>query len=72
MRRMNYAGLQHLPVNTYGAIMSIAGMALAWRQAAGLLGFTRNIGEYMGVVAVVLFIILTLFYLIKFILFPHT
>jgi hypothetical protein len=60
-KKGKYSRLQHLPVNLFGAVMGIAGMALAWRQAAGLWGFTKLIGEWMGVVAIVLFIILAFF-----------
>lgn len=71
-KKSKYTRLQHLPVNLFGAVMGIAGMALAWKQAAGLWGISPLIGEWMGVTAVTVFIVLSFFYLLKFFLFPHT
>lgn len=59
-----------LPVNLFGAVMSIAGLALAWRLASQRYGADSAISDGIGIIALLLFALLALGYLHK--LIRHT
>src|SRR6478735_3283884 len=63
--------LAHLPVSLFGSVMGFSGLALAWRLAATEFGLPGWIGEVLGLVAVGVFVLLTLCYGIKCIDSPH-
>jgi len=50
--------LARLPVNLFGAVMGIAGLSLAWRQAHASHGLPALVGEAAGAVAVAVFLAL--------------
>jgi tellurite resistance protein len=57
--------LEFFPVSLFGAVMGCCGLSFAWRFAAKLWGLPTVIGEVIGIVAIVLFIILSVAYLVK-------
>ena len=57
--------LAYLPVSLFGSAMALSGLALAWRLAAREFGAPGWIGEAIGLVAVIDFVVLTLAYGIK-------
>ncbi|MDQ0971182.1 tellurite resistance protein [Neobacillus niacini] len=63
--------LQFLPVNLFGSVMGISGLALAWRWSHELFGTYSFIGELIGALAIIIFIILSTSYLIKFFMYPQ-
>lgn len=63
--------LQNLPVNLFGAVMGLSGLALAWKMAQGYLGVAALVSDIIGVIAMLVFIILSAAYLGKLILHPN-
>jgi len=61
--------LQFLPVNLFAAVMGIAGLSLAWRTAGNIFGSPAIISTLIGGVAVGVFILLSIAYLLKLALF---
>lgn len=59
------ASVRHLPVNLFGAVMSLAGLAMAWRLAGRSLGAPAVIGEAIAVLALGVFLLLGGAYLSK-------
>jgi tellurite resistance protein len=55
----------HLPVNLFASVMGLSGLALAWRLAHGSLGAPAFIGEAIGALALGVFVLLALGYLLK-------
>jgi len=62
--------LQYLPVNLFGSVMGLSGLALAWRHSHHLFGTPAIIGEIIGWIAILDFLVLGIAYLIKLIRFP--
>jgi tellurite resistance protein len=62
--------LAFLPVGLFGAVMGLSGLCIAWRLAHGLFGAPQWIGEAIGALAFVAFVILALAYLAKFVRYP--
>ncbi|SFB44961.1 tellurite resistance protein [Cohnella sp. OV330] len=63
--------IQFLPVNLFASVMGFSGLALAWREAHKLFGTSDVIADVSGMVAVVLFITLSIAYLSKWVLYPE-
>jgi tellurite resistance protein len=61
---------RNLPVNLFGSVMSVAGLALAWRLASKRYGVGIAISDSIGIVALLLFAVLAIGYLHK--LIRHT
>lgn len=61
----------HLPVSLFGAVMSVAGLALAWRQAGATYGVDVLVSQCIGLVALGLFVVLAVAYLRKLVLYPE-
>ncbi len=57
--------LSYLPVGLFGAVMGLTGMALAWRLAHQAFGAPAAIGQAIGALAVVTFVVLAVAYGIK-------
>ncbi|MYN20441.1 C4-dicarboxylate ABC transporter [Rugamonas sp. FT107W] len=57
--------LRHLPVSLFGSVMSVAGLALAWRLAGKTYGTGDAVPNALGVAALALFAVLALGYLAK-------
>lgn len=63
--------LQFLPVNLFGSVMGISGLALAWRWSHKLFGTYAFIGELIGALAIIIFIVLGISYITKFFKYPQ-
>lgn len=63
--------LRYLPVNFFGAVMSVAGLSLAWRLAHKFYNVDVAISNAIGVIALLLFAVLGLSYLMKCICYPE-
>jgi tellurite resistance protein len=61
-----------LPARLFAAVMGLAGLALAWRSAAEILPVPAWIGEALGALSVVVFLILAAGYVAKLIGAPET
>ncbi|MCU6502530.1 SLAC1 anion channel family protein [Rugamonas sp. A1-17] len=57
--------LRHLPVSLFGSVMSVAGLALAWRLAGKTYGTGAAVSNALGIAALALFAVLALCYLAK-------
>jgi tellurite resistance protein len=57
--------VRDLPVSLFSAVMGLAGLALAWRAAAVPLHAPPLVGEAIGALAVVVFVLVALAYLAK-------
>jgi tellurite resistance protein len=62
--------VRHLPIGLFGAVMSIAGLSLAWRLAHTAYGADIAVSNFIGVIAVSLFAILALSYVAKLVKYP--
>lgn len=70
-KRPGPASIRNLPVNLFGAVMGLSGLSLAWRLAARTLDTDPAIGEAIGVVAVIAFLLLAAGYLTKYARYPE-
>ena len=59
------ASIKNLPVNLFASVMGIAGLSIAWRQAAHAYGVSPLFAQVAGVAAVVVFLLLGAGYLLK-------
>jgi tellurite resistance protein len=57
--------LEFLPVSLFGAIMGLTGLSFSWEWAHKTWAFSPAIKDFIGVVATLLFILLTATYLVK-------
>jgi tellurite resistance protein len=57
--------VRYLPVGLFGSVMSVAGLALAWRLATKAYGADIAVSNSIGIAALSLFAVLTLAYLGK-------
>jgi len=69
-KRERTGALAHLPVNLFGSVMGLSGLALAWRHAHHLFGAPPIIGEIIAWLAIIDFLILGSAYLIKLFRYP--
>ncbi|WML44533.1 SLAC1 anion channel family protein [Neobacillus sp. PS3-40] len=70
-KSVNVSSLQYLPVDLFGSVMGLSGLALAWRHSHHFFGTPAIIGEIIGWVAILDFLVLGIAYLIKLIRFPY-
>lgn len=59
------ASVENLPVNLFGSVMGLSGLALAWRLAHTSFGIPQAIGEGIAALAVAVFLLLVAGYLAK-------
>lgn len=59
-----------LPVNLFGSVMGLTGLALAYRLASKIFGFAQIYSNIMGVIAMMAFVILSYLYILKAIKYP--
>lgn len=64
------ASVKNLPVNLFGSVMGIAGLALAWRGASHLFGADPAIANGIGLLSLLVFAALAAGYLRKWAAFP--
>lgn len=57
--------VEYLPVNLFGSVMGIAGLSLAWKLASKVFGTPAIIGEIIGIISAIIFITLSILYIIK-------
>jgi len=62
--------VKHLPVNLFGAVMGLSGLALAWQIAHQAFGVNAVIAEGISLLAIVVFLVLTVAYGLKWAIFP--
>ena len=65
------ASIRNLPVNLFGAVMGLSGLALAWRLAHSSMGAPAWIGEGIGAFAVGVFLLLAWGYVTKLVKHPQ-
>jgi tellurite resistance protein len=65
VHRHGEVSVRHLPVNLFGAVMGLSGLALAWRLAHASLGAPAVIGECIGAFALGVFGLVAAGYLAK-------
>ncbi|MFC5449936.1 SLAC1 anion channel family protein [Paenibacillus aestuarii] len=70
-KQRSIGSIQFLPVNLFGSVMGISGLSLAWRQASKLFGTSPLIADIIGIVAVLMFIALSIGYISKWALYPQ-
>ncbi|MBA2937555.1 C4-dicarboxylate ABC transporter [Paenibacillus sp. CGMCC 1.16610] len=70
-KQKSIGSVQFLPVNLFASVMGISGLALAWRQASKLFGASLLIADMIGIIAVLAFIVLSIAYISKWVLYPH-
>ncbi|CAH1203823.1 Tellurite resistance protein TehA [Paenibacillus allorhizoplanae] len=70
-KQKSIGSVQFLPVNLFASVMGISGLSLAWRQASKLFGTSLVIADIIGIAAVLMFIVLSLGYISKWILYPQ-
>jgi len=70
-KQRSMGSIQFLPVNLFGSVMGISGLSLAWRQASKLFGTSPLIADIIGIVAVLMFIALSVGYISKWALYPQ-
>jgi len=63
--------LRYLPVSLFGSVMSVAGLALAWRLASKTYGADIAVSNALGIAALALFVVLALSYLGKLLRHPE-
>ncbi|WP_332853943.1 SLAC1 anion channel family protein [Duganella sp. S19_KUP01_CR8] len=63
--------LRYLPVSLFGSVMSVAGLALAWRLASKTYGADIAVANALGIAALALFAVLALSYLGKLLKHPE-
>ncbi|HEY9024749.1 MAG TPA: SLAC1 anion channel family protein [Burkholderiaceae bacterium] len=66
-RTRGAASSRNLPVNLFASVMGLAGLALAWRLAHRSFGARAWIAEAFGALAVAVFVLLAIGYLVKFV-----
>jgi tellurite resistance protein len=57
--------IRNLPVNLFASVMGIAGLSIAWRQASHEFGVSPLLSETAGLLAVIVFLVLSAGYLVK-------
>ncbi len=62
--------LQYFPVMMFAIAMGLSGLTIAWQKAGTWLGAPKSIGEYLLYIDTGVFVLITLTYLIKLIVYP--
>ena len=63
--------IKNLPINLFGSVMGLAGLSLAWRLASQQFAQVSVIADAIGLFAGLVFILLSLGYLSKWIKHPE-
>lgn len=59
------ASLKHFPLPLFAAVLGIAGLGLAWREAGRVLGAPALVGELLLLIAAIVFGLIAIAYLLK-------
>lgn len=70
-KQKSIGSVRFLPVSLFASVMGISGLSLAWRQASNLYGTSHAIADIIGIVAVLVFVGLSIGYLSKWVLYPQ-
>ncbi|MDU0204810.1 SLAC1 anion channel family protein [Paenibacillus sp. PFR10] len=62
--------LKFLSVNSFGSVMGISGLSLAGRLSHNLFGTSSLIAELIGLMGIIMFVLLSVFFAIKWLKFP--
>ncbi|MBA2939641.1 C4-dicarboxylate ABC transporter [Paenibacillus sp. CGMCC 1.16610] len=62
--------LKFLSVNSFGSVMGISGLSLAGRLSHNLFGTSSLIAELIGLMGIIMFVLLSVFFAIKLLKFP--
>ncbi|MYM69660.1 C4-dicarboxylate ABC transporter [Pseudoduganella sp. FT55W] len=62
---------RYMPVSLFGSVMSVAGLALAWRLASKYYGANTAVADSIGMLALLLFGVLSISYLSKLLRYPE-
>lgn len=57
--------LDYLPVSLFGSVMGLTGLSVAWRGASKTFGMTTAPADWIGIAAIVVFVVLALAYGVK-------
>ncbi|MFC3801222.1 SLAC1 anion channel family protein [Cohnella sp. GCM10012308] len=63
--------VQFLPVSLFASVMGFSGLSLAWREASMLFGISHVVADISGILAIGLFIAMTVGYLSKWTIYPQ-
>ncbi|MCY1394803.1 Tellurite resistance protein TehA [compost metagenome] len=66
----NTTSIRNLPINLFGSVMGLAGLSLTWRLSGQYYGFGSVLAEAIGALAGLVFLVLTLGYLAKWVKHP--
>ncbi|MES2069106.1 MAG: SLAC1 anion channel family protein [Pseudomonadota bacterium] len=61
---------RYLPISLFGSVMSVAGLSLAWRLASKTYGADIAVSNSIGIIALLLFAVLSVSYLSKLFRYP--
>lgn len=70
-KQKSIGSVQFLPINLFASVMGISGLSLAWKQASMLFGTSPVIAECIGIVALLVFIVLSISYISKWVFYPE-
>ncbi|MDZ3992480.1 SLAC1 anion channel family protein [Pseudomonas sp. Teo4] len=70
-RPVRTPSMRNLPINLFGAVMGLAGLALAWRLSGQYFGMGGALGEAIGALAGLVFVVLAVGYLAKWVKHPE-
>jgi tellurite resistance protein len=69
--KRTFSSVQFLPVNLFASVMGISGLSSAWGQASKLFGTSPAIADLIGIVAILMFIVLSIGYICKWVRYPQ-
>lgn len=69
--KRSLGSVQFLPVNLFASVMGISGLSSAWGQASKLFGTSPVIGNVIGMIALAMFIALSIGYICKWVRYPQ-
>ncbi|WP_268795695.1 hypothetical protein [Paenibacillus sp. Soil766] len=69
--KRTFGSIQFLPVNLFASVMGISGLSSAWGQASKLFGTSPVIADMIGIVAILMFIALSIGYICKWVRYPQ-
>ena len=64
--------LEFMPVSLFGGVMGLSALCFAWRFACRAWHINRLIAELIGGAAIILFVILTIAYIVKWVRYPES
>lgn len=65
-----HSRIEHFPINIFPIVMGLTGLTLAWHKAEHVLGLKWQVGEYLTLLSIGVFVVLATFYMIKLARYP--